>query len=189
MTNEMEEIQTGIQVIDGYVELTVKNPKDTIITRAKLASSVAGAVTLPKDDNYHVGYLEYTYNNLMMQAFKLLGIDYSWGDKETSGRDCSSTQNGIYKSFGFILPRNTSNQNSIPGYSTKVSGISTTTLKNYAPGTLMFSSGHVMMYIGENHQGYSYILHNTTAGNGACILQKVTDYGTHKYIALTEIKK
>ena len=62
-------------------------------------------------------------------------------------------------------------------------------LQKYAPGTLVFSSGHVMMYIGENHQGYSYILHNTTAGNGACIIQKVSDYGIHRYIGLLELQK
>ena len=50
VTNKMDEIETEVQVSNGFAEITVKNPKDTIITRAKLASSVAGAVTLPKDD-------------------------------------------------------------------------------------------------------------------------------------------
>ena len=157
-------------------------------TRTEEGTLLLKEVTLDKNDNYHVGYLDYTYENLMIQAFKLLGIDYSWGDKEKDGRDCSSTQNGIYKSFGFVLPRNTSNQNSIPTYSKKFSSISTTELQKYAPGTLVFSSGHVMMYLGENHQGYSYILHNTTAGQGKCIIQKVNDFGINRFIALTELQ-
>lgn len=146
-------------------------------------------IDLEKNNDYSVGYLKYTYENLYLQAFKLLGINYSWGDKEIDGRDCSSTQNSIYGSFGFKLPRNTGNQNSIPLYGTKFSSITTENLKNnYKPGTLIFSSGHVMMYIGENHQGYSYIFHNTSAGQGKCILQKLNSYGVNKIIGTLKLQ-
>ena len=170
----------------------ISNNEEYVInfpTRTEDGKLLMKEISLQKSDSYHVGYLDYTYENLMMQAFKLLGIDYSWGDKEKDGRDCSSTQNGIYKSFGFILPRNTSNQNAIPTYGKKFSSITTSELQKYAPGTLVFSSGHVMMYIGENHQGYSYILHNTTSGNGACIIQKVNDFGINRFIGLLELQK
>ena len=108
-------------------------------------------VSLNKTDDYSVGYLEYNYENVFRQAFKLLGIDYSWGDKEKDGRDCASTQCAIYHCFGFMMPRNTTEQKNIPTYGIEVSGITSNYMKsNYAPGTLIYSSGHVMMYIGEN---------------------------------------
>ena len=137
----------------------------------------------PSND-YSVGYLEYTLENMIKQAFKLLGIDYSWGDKEKAGRDCSSTMNAIYRSFGFVMPRNTSNQLAIPTHGLKVGGLTTTTMKKYQPGTMIFTSSHVMLYIGEDTNGNPYLLHNTTSGNGGCILQSLQSYGGSKMIAV-----
>ncbi len=145
-------------------------------------------VTVANSENYSIGYLEYTYKNVYKQAFKLLGIDYSWGDKNTDGRDCSSTMNAIYTSFGFMMPRNTSNQKAIPSYGVTVSGINDSIMKTYKPGTMIFSSGHVMLYIGENASGSSYLLHNTTSGNGECILQALSSYGGSKIIGLLKMQ-
>ena len=85
--------------------------------------------------------------------------------------------NAIYKCFGFMMPRNTSNQVAIPTYGSKVSGLTNATVQNYKPGSLIFTSSHVMLYIGENESGVAYLLHNTNAGNGECILQSLNDYG------------
>lgn len=145
-------------------------------------------VTLANNENYSKGYLEYTYKNVFLQAFKLLGIDYSWGDKNTDGRDCSSTMNSIYICFGFMMPRNTSNQRSVPTYGGSVSGLTTTSLQKYKPGTMIFTSGHVMLYIGENASGTSYLLHNTTSGSGACILQSFASYGGSKMIGVLKMQ-
>jgi len=145
-------------------------------------------LSFEKSDDYNVGYLEYTYENVFKQAFKLLGIDYSWGDKGKDGRDCSSTMNAIYNSFGFMMPRNTSNQVAIPTYGKSVSGLTNATLMTYAPGTLIFTSSHVMMYIGENAQGVPYLLHNTNAGNGECILQSFESYGGSKMIGVLRMQ-
>ena len=145
-------------------------------------------VELEKTEDYSKGYLAYTYENLFKQAFKLLGINYSWGDKEKDGRDCSSTQNNIYASFGFSLPRNASNQRSIPTYGENVTLTVTKLKENYLPGTLIFSSGHVMMYIGEDESGVSYLFHNTSAGEEKCILQKAESYGMHNIIATLRLQ-
>ena len=141
-------------------------------------------------DDYHLGYLPYTMENILIQGFKILGMSYSWGDKYESGRDCSSTQNGIYSCFGFMMPRNTSNQRSIPIYSEVLSGLdSTTIVRKYNPGTLIFSSGHVMMYIGVDENSHPYILHNTTGGGAnSCITQDYTTY-TNKIIASLTLYK
>ena len=146
------------------------------------------AITVNKDNNYSHGYLTYNYYNVYTQAFKLLGIDYSWGDKDKYGRDCSSTMNAIYRCFGFVMPRNTSNQNAIPTFGSKVSGVTNSSIQNYKPGTMIFSSSHVMLYIGENASGEAYILHNTTSGNGECILQALNSYGGSKIIGVLKMQ-
>lgn len=157
-------------------------------TRSSSGKLVLKTVTLTNKDSYSVGYLPYTYENIMKQAFKLLGINYSWGDKEQNGRDCSSTMNAIYACFGFMMPRNTSNQVSIPTYGTRINGITSTIMKTYKPGTLIFTSSHVMMYIGENENGVSYLLHNTNSGNGECILQSLDNYGGSKIIGTLKLQ-
>ena len=137
-------------------------------------------LVVAKSNDYHEGYLDYTYKNVFTQAFKLLGIDYSWGDKDKLGRDCSSTMNAIYKCFGFMMPRNTSNQVAIPTYGAKVSGLTNSSVQKYKPGSMIFTSSHVMLYLGENENGIAYLLHNTTSGNGECILQSLNDYGGNR---------
>src|SRR5690606_14498292 len=59
-------------------------------------------ISYPNDGSVSDGYIEYTYKNLLTQAYKLVGMQYSWGDKITDGLDCSSTQAAIYNCFGFI---------------------------------------------------------------------------------------
>lgn len=158
-------------------------------TRNTLGNLEFKEVSLPIGNDFSDGYLPYTYENVFKQGFKLLGIDYSWGDKEKNGRDCSSTQNAIYKTFGFMMPRNTSNQCSIPLYSKTVNGVSSNHMrKNYLPGTLIFTSGHVMMYIGEDINGVSYLLHNTSSGDGKCILQPLDEYGGSRIIATLKLQ-
>ena len=158
-------------------------------TRNANGALILKELTIEKGSNYSDGYLEYTYENILKQAFKILGIDYSWGDKDKFGRDCSSTQNAIYKTFGFMMPRNTSNQLSIPTYGKTVNGISSNLMqKNYQPGTLIFTSGHVMMYIGEDENGVSYLYHNTTSNGGGCIIQPLEEYGTSRIIGILRLQ-
>ena len=137
-------------------------------------------VTVNIGKDFNKGYLTYNYYNILTQAFKLLGIDYSWGDKDPLGRDCSSTMNAVYKCFGFMMPRNTSNQVKIPTYGSSCSGMTNEKMKTYKPGTLIYTSSHVMMYIGNDASGTPYLLHNTTSGTGACILQSLESYGNSK---------
>jgi len=140
-------------------------------------------ITVNKDENYNKGYLKYTYENVFKQAFKLLGINYSWGDKELSGRDCSSTMQAIYNSFGFMMPRNTTQQMHTPQYGTAVNGVTEKYMQNnYKPGTLIYTSSHVMMYLGENAEGKSWLLHNTNANDAGCILQSLDSYGGSRMI-------
>ena len=140
---------------------------------------------VPNDEKVNDGFMTYNYNNLYELGFKLLGTAYRWGDYMIDGRDCSSTQNAIYHCFGFVMPRNTSNQNKIPGYSSTVSGLNDTSMRTYPIGTLIFTSSHVMMYIGEDETGASYLLHNS----GSCKLQTLFSYGGSNMIATLTIRQ
>ncbi|MCK9472019.1 MAG: SH3 domain-containing protein [Bacilli bacterium] len=143
-------------------------------------------ISLAADLDISDGYLEYTLVNVFNQGFKMLGIEYSWGDKYIEGRDCSSTQNAIYATFGFKMPRNTSNQSKIPDYSSSGKYTINQIKENYQPGTLLFASGHVLMYIGEDINGVSYVLHNTNAAVAGCKVQKLSEYGIHNIIGVTK---
>ena len=127
------------------------------------------------DEKVHDGYLPYTLRNVFIQAFKMLGIPYSWGDNYVYGRDCSSTQNAVYACFGFKMPRNTSQQRSIPQYAVTMNINESYIKNNLRPGALIFSSGHVMMYIGDDDQGNAYIYHNTSP---KCKVQKFREYSS-----------
>lgn len=134
-------------------------------------------ISYPNDGSVSDGYIEYTYKNLLTQAYKLVGMQYSWGDKITDGLDCSSTQAAIYNCFGFILGRNTSNQWKTNTYGSSISGLTNDSLKNFQVGTLLYTSSHVLMYIGVDADGNCWLLHNTTSGN-ICKIQTLNSYGT-----------
>lgn len=135
----------------------------SIPKRADDGSCSFTVVEVPTTGGYYKGYLPYTTEEILNQAEKLIGTPYGWGDK--NGMDCSSTLNSIYRCFGFVMPRNTSNQKNIPAGIHKVSGMSQAkkleVLSNCRPGSLLFIPGHVMMYLG-NVDGEPYIVHNFT---------------------------
>jgi hypothetical protein len=112
------------------------------------------------------GYLPYTRENIIKQAFKLQGEKYDWGNK-FDGRDCSSFIADIYKTFGLMLPRNAGDQESGYGKMYKFSqGDSiekrNKILDNVKPGAAIFLPGHVTMYIGKV-DGVHYMIHDFLA--------------------------
>jgi hypothetical protein len=112
------------------------------------------------------GYLPYTRENIIKQAFKLQGEKYDWGNK-FEGRDCSSFIADIYKTFGLVLPRNAGDQESGYGKQYKFTqGDSiekrNKILDNVKPGAAIFLPGHVTMYIGKV-DGVHYMIHDFLA--------------------------
>jgi hypothetical protein len=110
-----------------------------------------------------LGYLPYTRTSILNQAFKLLGDRYDWGNKN-NGRDCSSFLMCVYKTVGIILPRNGNHQEIGEGLSYAFDKNATLkerirTFENVKPGAAIFSSGHVMLYIGED-DGDHYMIHD-----------------------------
>lgn len=112
------------------------------------------------------GYLPYTRENIIKQAFKLQGDKYDWGNKFI-GRDCSSFVADIYKTVGLTLPRNGGDQESGYGKLYKFSASDSIEKRNLIlddvkPGAAIFLPGHVTMYIGK-FNGVHYMIHDFLA--------------------------
>ncbi|MEK6760194.1 MAG: SH3 domain-containing protein [Deltaproteobacteria bacterium] len=109
------------------------------------------------------GFLPYTRRNVITQAFKMLGEEYSWGGRD-GNRDCSEFIKQVFASMGLRLPRNSGQQ--IRSGSVKAAlkdGYATDDVKaalRWAdPGvTLVGMSGHIMLHIGER-RGRQYVIH------------------------------
>ncbi len=164
-----EEIQATVdgQGIFGnfVVKLPVRNASGTMELKQSLIS---------RSEDVSVGYLPYTRENILKQAFKLLGTRYGWGGR-FHGNDCSSTVMDVHTVFGFKLPRNSGE------LGLKTVGRSYELSKDMnlqkrleilagAPiGSALEMPGHIMLYIGQAN-GQHYILHAhlglTTSTNG-----------------------
>lgn len=121
------------------------------------------------------GYLPYTRANVMQLAIRLIGIPYAWGDalsfgadpaeQGDNGMDCSSTVSAVFRCFGFAMPRNTGTQRKMVCVKQDLTGFGTTQRKEVLDGLkggeLLYTSGHVMLYLGCVGEEY-YILHNTS---------------------------
>ena len=110
----------------------------------------------------HEGYLPYTENNLVRQAFKHLGSPYGWGGLKESV-DCSSFVADVYRTVGVELPRNADeqeealaeNQLQLSGYN---SDEKLAALADLPLGSALFMPSHVMLYLGSK-AGRPYIIH------------------------------
>ena len=121
------------------------------------------------NDSFIADYIlpvqKFTKNNLLYRANEALGTPYSWGDSDENGMDCSSTLQGLFKCFGIIIPRNSSQQIKLSANIVNLSEMSLTekldTITDLPMGSILYMPGHVMMYLGE-YNGIPYIIHNTT---------------------------
>lgn len=100
------------------------------------------------------GYLEYTPENVIAQAFKFLGERYGWGH-DYNGRDCTGFVGEIYKTFGILMPRNSGQQGNgkygtnfrFDKNSDRASKMAV--IEKLQIGDLIYIPGHVMVYLGQ----------------------------------------
>ncbi|HGK7304398.1 TPA: SH3 domain-containing protein [Stenotrophomonas maltophilia] len=124
---------------------------------------------LPRSQDTAGEYLALTPRLLLQQAFKFLGERYGWGhDYDT--RDCSGFVSEIYRSFGVLLPRNTSAQAVSPAldrlpFTDKVGKAARDrAVTDLQVGDLVYIPGHVMMAIGHV-DGRTWVIHDTAGGS------------------------
>ncbi|MBU5483217.1 SH3 domain-containing protein [Clostridium sp. MSJ-11] len=119
---------------------------------------------IPRSEDVNIGYLPYTKETILNQAFKFLGERYGWGGM-FNGRDCSSFIMDIYRSVGINLPRNTGEQGrKDPGKSYDMPKEMTLEQRqklfdDMNPGAAMYMPGHAMLYLGK-YNGEHYMIHD-----------------------------
>ncbi|MET0290321.1 MAG: SH3 domain-containing protein [Pseudoxanthomonas sp.] len=129
---------------------------------------------LPRTADVADHYLPLTARHLIAQAFKFLGERYGWGH-DYDARDCSGFVSEIYRSFGILVPRNTSAQAVSPALDRiafdkpragkKPSDMPkrTAAVDALQVGDLVYIPGHVMVNIGHL-DGLAYMIHDTAGG-------------------------
>ena len=139
------------------IELPVRNGQGTLEFAPAL---------LPRSAEVATAYLPLTRANLIRQAFRFLGERYGWGHSY-GARDCSGFVSEVYRSFGIVLPRNTSQQAVSPAFALTAFGAGIdraariAVLRTLDVGDLVYIPGHVMMVIGQDEDG-PYVIHSTT---------------------------
>lgn len=119
-------------------------------------------VRIPADDTVHKGWLPYSENNLIRQAFRFLGDLYGWGGLE-EGVDYSLFTADVYRSMGIDLPTDAAEQMLAMPVSLDLEKMDEKTkfeaITKLHPGDLLFTDGHVMMYLGRDDDGEPYVIH------------------------------
>ena len=116
-----------------------------------------------KTTDVHKGYLKYTPENILTQAFKFLNMPYGWGGMYGE-QDCSKFLQEIYATVGVKLPRNSTSQSNVSDTKLELSGLSKaskhTFLRTTAKvgGTILHLKGHIVLYLGD-YKGEPYIIH------------------------------
>ena len=122
---------------------------------------------LRKTEKVREGFLPYTMENVLGQAFKLYGQPYGWGGS-FGGRDCSRFIRDIFRTFGFNMPMNSLRQaNFIASSKCDVSGLKLEEkvglLRQYdGRPVLLYMRGHIMLFLGVL-DGRVYAIHSTWA--------------------------
>jgi len=116
-----------------------------------------------KTSHIHKGYLPYTPQIILTQAFKFLNAPYGWGGMYGE-QDCSKFLQEVYATTGVKLPRNSSSQSNVGKEKVELSGISQNAKEEFVNnfsiigGTIFHLKGHIVLYIG-NYKGEPYIIH------------------------------
>ncbi len=135
-------------------------------TRDKYGQLQFQQALIRRNQDVHIGYLEFNRENILNQSFKFLGERYGWGHS-FNARDCTGFVGDVYKSFGILMPRNTGQQAaSQQGHNIHFTEETTNQeklkqIENLEIGDLIYIPGHVMMFLGM-HNGKPYIIHDVS---------------------------
>lgn len=116
---------------------------------------------IPASEDVNEGYLGFTREEVIKQAFKYLGSVYGWGG-DLHSVDCSGLVRSVYSCFGFRFPKTTAAQEQMSGpehsdLTGKTDQEKEKVLKSVPMGSLVFFNGHVMILLGEQN-GDLYVI-------------------------------
>ena len=143
--------KSSMKVGDKYTVTSKAMPINASNTKLTYKSSKPSVATISSKDSFKLTIkdsLDSKRQKVIDYAKKFLGNPYVYGGTSlTQGTDCSGFTMGVYKHFGYNLPRTSGSQSS---YGKKVSSLS-----NAKPGDLLFYSNgtrinHVALYMGNN---------------------------------------
>jgi len=159
-----------------YVRMGVKFPiilsvdNTTVILIPKRDESGKLVLTngIIKSRNVNKGFLEYTPETILSQAFKFINAPYGWGGS-FGEQDCSKFVQEVYATVGLNLPRNSTTQ-SLSGeyiYLDRLKGDEKRDKileLGEVGSTLIHLKGHIMLYIGE-HKGEPFVIQTVWGEN------------------------
>jgi len=175
--DEIEEDIYGQNPTGNYVvKLPTRNDKGNVEFKLAL---------IARNEEVSKGYLPYTREKVLINAFKFLGERYGWGGTFNS-RDCASLIMDVYRTMGIKLPRNSDQQGELAvGNFFEMPECMTieereVLLDNLKPGTPVYMSGHAMIYLGKE-EGQHYIIHDFSG------FYKPRQDGTTRYYKVREV--
>ncbi len=121
---------------DIWTEISLKDGRGYIRT-----AHLAPYITEPISDE------DTLRKNIIVSAEAYLGTQYRWGGKSPCGIDCSGLCSTAYMQNGIIIYRDASIQDGFP-----IVKIPYSALK---PADLIYSKGHIMMYLGDGKMIHS----------------------------------
>ncbi|MFC0048613.1 C40 family peptidase [Rheinheimera tilapiae] len=117
-----------------------------------------------RSQDVRTGFLPLTRANIIRQSFKFLGERYGWGH-DYNARDCSGFIGEVFKTFGVLLPRNTSSLGK-QRFAAEIqldnasAAEKTLTLSQTDTGDLLLIPGHVMLVLGRADDGQLFVIHS-----------------------------
>jgi len=142
-----------------------------------------------RTENVHRGYLKYTAENILLQAFKFLHLPYGWGGMYGE-QDCSKFIQEIYATVGIRLPRNSTSQANVSEEVINLEGISSSSKHTFlrtsavVGESILHLKGHITLYLGE-YKGEPYIIHTVWGSSSrhfALGRTAVTSLNFNKYL-------
>lgn len=144
-----------------------QNPHASFIIELPVRDSAGNLELVPalvaRNQDVHQGYLPYTTEHIVRQAFKYLGQRYGWG-YDYNSVDCTGFLVDIFRTFGLVMPRNSGQQ----GYGafgqnnrfaeTAPHAEKLAAIRQAKVGDFIYRPGHVMLYLGES-DGEPFVIH------------------------------
>ena len=111
---------------------------------------------------FREGYLPYTTNNIVRQAFRFMGDVYGWGGLDNSV-DSSALAADVYRTVGIELPRDSERQEAAMLHRIELPAMLTDTermpvIATAMPGSLLFQPGQVSILLGTTTEGKPMVL-------------------------------